>query len=75
MSATRAPRELTLYPMALMMSNLWCFGILCFGRIAVGLMVGWFIFALSLGSPFLWLLWIVMCDLLVWWMFLCAFVL
>jgi len=30
-SATRAPREFMLYPMALMMSGLWCFGLLCVG--------------------------------------------
>ena len=50
-STTRAPREFMMYPMALMMSGLWCFGLLCFGRIVVGMMVGWFIFALSFWSP------------------------
>ncbi len=39
-----------LYPMALIMSGLWCFGLLCFGRIVVGMMVGLFIFALSFWS-------------------------
>ena len=50
-SATRAPREFLLYPMALMMSGLWCFGFLCFGRIMLGMMVECFIFALSGWSP------------------------
>ncbi len=40
-----------LYPMALMMSGLWCFGLLCFGSIVLGMMVGYFIFSLSFGSP------------------------
>ena len=49
--ATRAPREFMLYPMALMMSGLWCFGLLCFGSIVLGMMVGCFIAALSFWSP------------------------
>ena len=40
-----------LYPMALMMSGLWCFGLLCFGNIVLGMTVGCFKFALSFWSP------------------------
>jgi hypothetical protein len=50
-SATRAPFELMMYAMALMMSGLWCFVLLSFGIIVVGMMVGCFIFALSFWSP------------------------
>jgi hypothetical protein len=51
MSTARTPREFILYPTALMMSGLWCFGLLCFDRIMVGRMVEWFVFALSFWSP------------------------
>ncbi len=46
-SASRAPLEFIVYPMALMMSGLWCFGLWCFGRILLGMMVGCFEFILS----------------------------
>ncbi len=29
--STKCPSEFLLYPMALMMSGLWCFGLLCLG--------------------------------------------
>jgi hypothetical protein len=51
MSATRAQREFMMYPMALMMSGLWCVGLLCFGRIVLGMMMGCLWFALSFLSP------------------------
>ncbi len=46
-SATRAPREFMLYPMALMMFGLWCCGLLCFGSIVLDMMVRCLMFALS----------------------------
>ncbi len=46
-SESREPLEFIVYPMALMMSSLWCFGLLCFGRILLGIMVGCFVFILS----------------------------
>ena len=39
------------YPIALMMSGLLCVGLLCFGRIVLGMMVGCFMFALSVLRP------------------------
>ena len=50
-SAIRAPLAFMMYPIALMMSGLWCFGLLYFGRIVLCIMVGYLIFALSLWSP------------------------
>jgi len=50
-SATRAPLEFIMYPMALMMSGLWCFGLFCFGRIVLGMMVRCFIFILTFWNP------------------------
>jgi len=50
-STTQAPLEFMLYPMALKMSGLWCFGLLIFGRISLGMMVGCVMFALSFWSP------------------------
>ncbi len=35
-SATRAPLAFMMYPMALVMSVLWCFGLLCFREDVVG---------------------------------------
>jgi len=49
--ATKAPREFMMYPTALMMSGLWCYGLLCFGRNVLGIIVGCFMFALSFWSP------------------------
>ncbi len=37
--------------MAMMMSGLCCFGLLCCGRNLMGIMVGWFIVSLSFCSP------------------------
>ena len=39
-SSTRRPCEFLAYPMALMISGLWCFGILCFGSLFSGIMLG-----------------------------------
>ena len=50
-SATKTPSVFMMYPMALMMSGLWCFGLLCFGRMLVGMMVGCFECFLSFCSP------------------------
>jgi len=50
-SATRVPLEFIMYPMALMMSGLWCFGLLCLGRILLGMMVGYVVFNLSFRIP------------------------
>jgi hypothetical protein len=50
-SATRAPLEFMMYPMALMMSGLWCFGLLCVERMLLGMMVGcFFVFRVVLES-------------------------
>ena len=40
-----------MYPMALMISGLWCWGLLCLGRRSVVIMVGCCVFALSFCSP------------------------
>ncbi len=37
--------------MALMVSGLWCVGLLCFGRILLGMMIGCFECILSFWSP------------------------
>ncbi len=50
-STTRAPLAFMMYPMARMMSGLWCFGLLCFGRMLLGMMVGCFVCILSFWSP------------------------
>jgi len=50
-SSTRCPCELLLYPMALIMSCLWCFGLLCFGSMLSGIMVGRFTVSLSFCIP------------------------
>ena len=47
MSSTICPFVFLVYPMALMMSGLWCCGLLCLGRRSVGNMVGCCVFALS----------------------------
>ncbi len=39
------------YPMALIMSGLWCIGLLCLGRRLVGIIVGCGVFSLSFWSP------------------------
>ncbi len=41
-SSISMPCEFILYPTALIMSGLWCVGLLCFGRMLVGMMVGFF---------------------------------
>ena len=46
-SSTSCPCEFLLYPMALRMSALWCFGLLCFGSVFSGIMVGCFFVSLS----------------------------
>ena len=74
-STTRAPRWFMLYPMTLMMSDLWCFVLLCFDRIVAGMVVGGLYLLCRFGFLLLRLQWIVICDLIVWWLFLCAFVL
>ena len=50
-SSTSCALEFLLYPMALMMSGLWCFGLLCFGSMFSGIMVGCFIVSLSFCRP------------------------
>jgi hypothetical protein len=50
-SSTRVPKGFSLYPMALMMSSLCYFGLFCFGRNLMGIMVGWLIVSLSFCSP------------------------
>ncbi len=50
-STTRCPCEFLMYPMALMISGLWCFVFLCFGSINSGIMVGCFIVSLSFCRP------------------------
>ena len=50
-SATKAPREFMMYPMALMMSGLCCVGLLCFWRIVLGMIVGCVMFALTFWRP------------------------
>ena len=50
-SSTRRPCEFLMYPMALMMSSLWCFGLLCFGSMFSGIMVGCFIVSVSFCRP------------------------
>ena len=40
-----------MYPMALMMSGLWCVGLKYFGRIVMDMMVGCVMFALSFWRP------------------------
>ena len=50
-STTRASLVFMMYPMALMMSGLWCFGFLCSGRILLGIMVGCVVCILSFWSP------------------------
>jgi len=40
-----------MYPMAVMMSGLWCCGLLYLGSRAVGIMVGCCVFILSFRSP------------------------
>ena len=50
-SSTNCPLVFLVYPMALMMSGLWCWGLLCLGRRSVGIMVGCRVFALSFCSP------------------------
>ena len=41
----------SVYPVALMLPGLWCFGLSCFRRFVLGIMVGCLIFALSFWSP------------------------
>ena len=50
-SSTRSPCEFLMYPMALMMSSLWSFGLLCFGRMFSEIMVWCFIVSLSFCRP------------------------
>ena len=50
-SSTRRPCEFLMYPMALIMSGFWCFGLLCFGSKFSGIMVGCFIVSLSFYRP------------------------
>jgi hypothetical protein len=50
-SSTRRPCEFLMYPMALVMSSLWCFGLLCFGSMFSGIMMGCFIVSLSFCRP------------------------
>jgi len=40
-----------MYPMALMMYDLWCCGLLCLGSRSVGIMAGFCVFILSFCSP------------------------
>ena len=47
MSPTSFPWVFRVSPMALMMSGLWCCGLLCLGRRSVGIMVGCCVLALS----------------------------
>ena len=50
-STTMAPLAFMMYHMALMMSGLWCLGLLCFGRMLLGMMGGCFVCILSFWSP------------------------
>jgi len=50
-SSTRRPCEFFMYPMALMMPVLWCFGLLCFVSQFLEIMVGCFIVSLSFCRP------------------------
>ncbi len=40
-SSTSCPLEFLLYPMNVMMSGLWCCGLLCFGSRLIGIVVGY----------------------------------
>ena len=64
-SSTRCPFEFLLYSMALAMSGLWCFGLLCSGSMFSEMMVGCFIVSLSFGDLLVWLVAFVVCDPLV----------
>ena len=50
-SFTSCPFEFYLYPKALMMSSLWCCGLLCFASMFSGIMVGCFFVSLSFCRP------------------------
>ena len=50
-SPTSCPREVLLYPMALMISSLWCCGLLCFDGRLVGIIVGCCVVILSFCDP------------------------
>ena len=63
--STRRPCEFLMYPMALVMSSLWCFGLLWFGNLFSGIMVGCFIVSLSFVDLLVWLIRFVVCDPLV----------
>ena len=50
-SSTRRPCVCLMYPMALMVLGLWCFGLLCFGSKFSRVMVGCFIVSLLFCKP------------------------
>jgi hypothetical protein len=52
-STTSSSRAFILYPLALIMPDLWCCGLLCFGSRLLGIIVGCCVFVLSFCSPWL----------------------